>query len=146
MKKFLFGKAWHAAAFVIILWALVSFGLFYYSTEMTTKLLPFIICFLFVYPIGTFAACFWYGKHYGKTLFFQIPIFLITICQYFFFGFDSVEPNYFVMTLIAVLFGCNIGSLFCENITDSIIEEKIKAKQKAKEKAEKEYKSIIDDK
>lgn len=146
MRNFLFGKAWHAVIFVLISWALVTVSIFWYSTEITRSLLPFIIGFLFVYPIGTFITCLWYAKRYGQIYMLQIPMFIIVIFEYFLFGFDSVEPNYLVMSLIVILFGTNIGKMLCENEEPNPIAERIKAKKAAKENAEKKYKSIIDNK
>lgn len=146
MKKILFGKAWHAAIFLVAVWTLISFGIFYYSTEMTTSLLTFIIGFIFIYPIGTFAGCFWYAKKYSRILDIIIPMIIITFLEYFFFGFNSVEPNYIVMTLIVVLFGSNIGKQFCSENKYSSIEDILDKKREQNQKAEREYKSIIDDK
>lgn len=146
MKNFFFGKAWHAAVFLVAVWLLISAGIFYYTTEMTTALLPFIIGFLFVYPIGTFAGCFWYARKYSRILDVIIPMTIITVIEYFAFGFDKVEPNYLIMTLVAVLFGSNIGKLFCAENKYSSIQDKLDQKREEKEKEERKYKSIVDDK
>lgn len=146
MKNFLFGKPLNSAVTLIILWALVSYGIFYSTTELTVALLPFIIGFLFVYPLGTFFLCFKYSKNYGYKYYLILPIIAMSLIAYLLLGFDSVEPNFVVMTIIAVLFGSAIGRQFCDENKIITVEDKLIAKKQAKEKAEKEYKSIIDDK
>lgn len=146
MKNFLFGKPLNSAVTLIILWALVSYGIFYSTTELTVALLPFIIGFLFVYPLGTFFLCFKYSKNYGYKYYLILPIIAMSLIAYLLLGFDSVEPNFVVMTIIAVLFGSAIGRQFCDENKIITVEDKLIAKKQAKEKAEREYKSIIDDK
>ena len=146
MKKLLFGKAWCAAIFVIVIWLLASVGIFYFTTEVSKSIMPFIIGFLFVYPVGTFTACLLYAENYGQPLILQVPMFAIVILEYFLLGFDSVEPNYIVMSLLAILFGCGIGKQFCDDNKIITLEDKINANKQAREQAEKNYKSIIDDK
>lgn len=146
MKNFLFGKPLNSAVTLIILWALVSYGIFYSTTELTVALLPFIIGFLFVYPLGTFFLCFKYSKNYGYKYYLILPIIAMSLIAYLLLGFDSVEPNFVVMTIIAVLFGSAIGRQFCDEDKILTLEDKLNAKKEAKEKAEREYKSIIDDK
>ena len=146
MKNFLFGKPLNSAVTLIILWALVSYGIFYSTTELTVALLPFIIGFLFVYPLGTFFLCFKYSKNYGYKYYLILPIIAMSLIPYLLLGFDSVEPNFVVMTIIAVLFGSAIGRQFCDEDKILTLEDKLNAKKEAKEKAEREYKSIIDDK
>lgn len=146
MKNFLFEKPLNSAVTLIILWALVSYGIFYSTTELTVALLPFIIGFLFVYPLGTFFLCFKYSKNYGYKYYLILPIIAMSLIAYLLLGFDSVEPNFVVMTIIAVLFGSAIGRQFCDEDKIVTLEDKLNAKKEAKEKAEREYKSIIDDK
>lgn len=144
MRNFLFGKPINSAITLIAIWALISYGIFYLTTELTVALMPFIIGFLFIYPIGTFFLCFKYAKNYGYKYYFILTIIAIALIAYFLLGFDSVEPNFMVMTIITVLFGSAIGRQFCDDSKITTVEDKINAKKKAKEKAEKEYKSIID--
>ncbi len=146
MKNFLFGKPLNSAITLITVWALVSYGIFYSTTELTVALLPFIIGFLFVYPLGTFFLCFKYAKYYGYKYYLILPLIALSLIAYFLLGFDSVEPNFIVMTIIAVLFGSAIGRQFCDEDKIVTLEDKLNAKKEAKEKAEREYISIIDDK
>lgn len=92
-------------------WAAASYGIFFYSTELTAALIPFIVGFLFVYPVGTFYTAFRYSKRYGIKWYFIAVIALLTAIAYFLLGFDSVEPNFIVMTVLAVFFGCGLGKL-----------------------------------
>lgn len=101
-----------AAIVYIVIWVAASAGIFYYSTEVTTSLLPFIIGFLFIYPIGTFVAAFQYAKRHGIKWYFLMIITVVTVSEYIFLGFDSVEPNYIVMTALAMFFGSGIGAQF----------------------------------
>ncbi|MGN1132951.1 MAG: hypothetical protein ACI4RN_00700 [Oscillospiraceae bacterium] len=143
MKKIKFKTGWTTAIILIAVWTLATGGMFYYATEITTSLLPFILGFLFVYPIGTFAACFWYAYKYAKIFILQIPMFIIVIIEYFFFGFLNVTPNYLIMSFLVIVLGTVIGRSFSKK-EYSTIKEKIDARRIEKENAEKEYKSIID--
>ena len=75
-----------------------------------------------------------------------MPLIALSLIAYFLLGFDSVEPNFIVMTIIAVLFGSAIGRQFCDEDKIVTLEDKLNAKKEAQEKAEREYISIIDDK
>ncbi len=143
MKKNNINTFWITAAILVIVWTAVVSSLFYYSTEVTTSLLPFILGFLFVYPIGTFAACFWYAYKYARIFILQIPMFIIVIFQYFLFGFKSITPDYLIMSLIVIILGTVVGRSFSKK-EYSTIKEKIDARRIEKENAEKEYKSIVD--
>ncbi|MGN0622773.1 MAG: hypothetical protein ACI4JA_02345 [Oscillospiraceae bacterium] len=101
-----------AAVVYILIWTAAGAGIFYYTTEVTTSLMPFILGFLFVYPIGTLVAAFQYAKRHGIKWYYLLTVTTVTVAEYFLFGFDSVEPNYIVMTAIAMFFGSGIGSQF----------------------------------
>lgn len=129
-----------SAAAYLILWTGISLGIFYGTTEMTTSLMPFIIGFLFVYPIFTFCAAFRYTKYHGFKWYFYLAATAITVAEYFLLGFNMVEPDYIVMTAVAMFFGGGLGKQFGVAIS------KPKSKKRSKkEKAEREYKNILDE-
>ncbi len=135
-----FEKNLPAAAAYLILWTGVSMGIFYYTTEMTTSLMPFIIVFLFIYPVITFCTAFRYTKHHGVRWYFYLAATVITAAEYFFLGFDMVEPDYIVMTAVAMFFGGGLGNQF-----GTAVSKQERRKLSKKERAEREYKNILDD-
>ena len=135
-----------SAAIITIIWTAITLSSFYFSTEILTTLLPFIVTLIIIYPICTFSACFIFSKKYGYSFILQITMILVCLVEYFFLGFNEIgTPNFLVFTIIFILLGSTIGSGFSivdhETISDKINKRKLK-----KQQAEKEYKSIIDDK
>lgn len=122
-----------AALVHIGVWAAVTYGLFLYSTELTRSLIPFILGFLIVYPLGTLYMTFRYSKRYGLKWYFVAAIAIIMAAAYYLLGFNNVEPNFIVMTLLALFFGCGFG-----NLNHSAAEPKKKKREND------DYKSILD--
>ena len=56
-------------------------------------------------------------------------LFVIVIVEYIFFGFNHIEPNYIVMSALAILFGSGIGKQFCEFETENTIIKRINEKK-----------------
>lgn len=135
-----------SAAIITIIWTAITLSSFYFSTEILTTLLPFIVTLIIIYPICTFSACFIFSKKYGYSFILQITMILVCLVEYFFLGFDELgTPNFLVFTIIFILLGSAIGSGF-SNVEHETISDKINKRKLKKQKAEKEYKSIIDDK
>lgn len=135
-----------SAAIITIIWTAITLSSFYFSTEILTTLLPFIVTLIIIYPICTFSACFIFSKKYGYSFILQITMILVCLVEYFFLGFDEIgTPNFLVFTIIFILLGSAIGSGF-SNVEHETISDKINKRKLKKQQAEKEYKSIIDDK
>lgn len=135
-----------SAAIITIIWTAITLSSFYFSTEILTTLLPFIVTLIIIYPICTFSACFIFSKKYGYSFILQITMILVCLVEYFFLGFDELgTPNFLVFTIIFILLGSAIGSGF-SNVEHETISDKINKRKLKKQQAEKEYKSIIDDK
>lgn len=128
-----------AAAVHIVIWAAAAYAIFYFTTEISRSLIPFILGFLFVYPIGTVYMAFRYAKRYGFRWYFFIPVTAIAVLKYFLLGFDYVEPNYLIMTALAIFFGAGIGRQFYTAA------EKTQKKLSKRRQAELDYKNILDD-
>ena len=145
MKKWLLNKSWHFAVITTILWTILTFVSFYFSSR-SYSLMPFLLVLLFIYPISTFTACFIFSKIFAKILTLQIPMTLICLIEYFVLGFDEIgSPNFLIMSLIMIILGSLIGRCF-SSVPYETISDKIKIRKQKKEQAEKEYKSIIDHK
>lgn len=135
-----------SAAIITIIWTAITLSSFYFSTEILTTLLPFIVTLIIIYPICTFSACFIFSKKYGYSFMLQITMILVCLVEYFFLGFDELgTPNFLVFTIIFILLGSAIGSGF-SNVEHETISDKINKRKLKKQQAEKKYKSIIDDK
>lgn len=135
-----------SAAIITIIWTAITLSSFYFSTEILTTLLPFIVTLIIIYPICTFSACFIFSKKYGYSFILQITMILVCLVEYFFLGFNEIgTPNFLVFTIIFILLGSAIGNGF-SNVEHETISDKINKRKLKKQKAEKEYKSIIDDK
>ena len=135
-----------SAAIITIIWTAITLASFYFSTEILTTLLPFIVTLIIIYPICTFSACFIFSKKYGYSFILQITRILVCLVEYFFLGFNEIgTPNFLVFTIIFILLGSAIGNGF-SNVEHETISDKINKRKLKKQKAEKEYKSIIDDK
>ena len=135
-----------SAAIITIIWTAITLASFYFSTEILTTLLPFIVTLIIIYPICTFSACFIFSKKYGYSFILQITMILVCLVEYFFLGFNEIgTPNFLVFTIIFILLGSAIGSGF-SNVEHETISDKINKRKLKKQQAEKEYKSIIDDK
>lgn len=135
-----------SAAIITIIWTAITLSSFYFSTEILTTLLPFIVTLIIIYPICTSSACFIFSKKYGYSFILQITMILVCLVEYFFLGFDELgTPNFLVFTIIFILLGSAIGSGF-SNVEHETISDKINKRKLKKQQAEKEYKSIIDDK
>lgn len=135
-----------SAAIITIIWTAITLSSFYFSTEILTTLLPFIVTLIIIYPICTFSACFIFSKKYGYSFILQITMILVCLVECFFLGFDEIgTPNFLVFTIIFILLGSAIGSGF-SNVEHETISDKINKRKLKKQQAEKEYKSIIDDK
>ena len=135
-----------SAAIITINWTAITLSSFYFSTEILTTLLPFIVTLIIIYPICTFSACFIFSKKYGYSFILQITMILVCLVEYFFLGFDEIgTPNFLVFTIIFILLGSAIGSGF-SNVEHETISDKINKRKLKKQQDEKEYKSIIDDK
>ena len=135
-----------SAAIITIIWTAITLSSFYFSTEILTTLLPFIVTLIIIYPICTFSACFIFSKKYGYSFILQITMILVCLVEYFFLGFNEIgTPNFLVFTIIFILLGSAIGSGF-SNVEHETISDKINKRKLKKQQAEKEYKSIIDDK
>ena len=135
-----------SAAIITIIWTAITLSSFYFSTEILTTLLPFIVTLIIIYPICTFSACFIFSKKYGYSFILQITMILVCLVEYFFLGFDELgTPNFLVFTIIFILLGSAIGSGF-SNVEHETISDKINKRKLKKQQAEKEYKSIIYDK
>lgn len=128
-----------AAAVYIAVWSAAAYGIFYLSTEVSRSLIPFILGFLFVYPLGTLYMSFRYSRRYGLIWYFILPIAAITVFAYFLLGFDSVEPNLLVMTAVTVFFGAGIGRQF---YTSAV---RVAKKLSKAQPSESSYKSILDE-
>lgn len=139
MKRFLFEKAWHAMILAVSVWCILNIAAYCIGNALNS-LVFFIFWFLLIFPISTFALCFWFAKKYGKFLMLQIPMFVIVIVEYIFFGFNHIEPNYIVMSALAILFGSGIGKQFCEFETENTIIKRINEKEKQKRKQKKNIK------
>lgn len=142
MKNWLLNKSWHLALFNIIVWTILTLGVFY-ITGKADSLLPFLLWLLLIYPVLTFLASFIFAKVYAKILHIAVPMTIMGAVEYFVMGFDEIgTPNYLVLTLIVVLLGSFIGRAFSK-LPYKTISDKINDRKKKKEQAEKEYKSII---
>ncbi|WP_124097973.1 hypothetical protein [Ruminococcus sp. Marseille-P6503] len=127
------------AAVHIAVWAAAAYGIFFFTTEVSRSLIPFILGFLFVYPLGTLYTAFRYTRRYGLKWYFILPAAAIAAVMYFLLGFDMVEPNYLVMTAVAVFFGAGIGRQFY-----TAAETTAKKLSKA-QLSERGYRSILDE-
>ncbi len=128
-----------AAAVHIVIWSAAAYGIYYLSTEVSRSLIPDILGFLFVYPVGTLYMSFRYSRWYGLRWYFILPIAAITVYAYFLLGFDSVDPNLLVMTAVAVFFGAGIGRQFYTSA------ERTAKKLSRAQLSERSYKSILDE-
>ncbi len=143
-KHINFGKSWHIALICVAVWVVAVYAMFYVTTQLTAKYLPFTIAFLFIYPIITLGLSFLYTRNYGVKLFFFLPMIAVVILEYILLDFNFIVPNYIVMSIITMFFGGAFGKIFTNENKLIIHQDKDRERQKKKAEDEKNYKSIID--
>lgn len=120
---------------MIFVWAVLLNALFFLGEYVIRNLIFQILAFMLVYPVGSIAMFFKYGKGHGHKWYVYVSVILITLTEYVFVPvFYEIVPNVLAETIICLVFGTGIGGCFFEKTT--VVKKKKKGEP---------YKKILDD-
>lgn len=131
------------AAIFLAVWAAVTNAMFLITNYVLLDAFMLFLCFMLVYPAGSLIMCFVYSKRCGIRWympFAMIP--LVTIEYIISENFRAIQPNIFVTTGFAMLFGSGIGNIFADK--DRLARQK-KQRQDKRLHEDKKYRKILDD-
>lgn len=126
-----------------LVWLICTNGLILFVDKVYASPFALMTGFGFIYPVGACVLFFRLGKRHGVVWQFAAAVILAAVCEYVFYRtYRIIVPNMLVMTALALLFGCGVGSVFADK--DAIAAERLERKLR-RTGDDKPYTSIIDD-
>ncbi len=127
---------------ITAVWAAAANLLLLVVDKLWVSIFSLMLCFGFIYPVGSMVLFFRLAKRHGLLWYFYVLIMGLTVTEYILVEpYSIIIPNMIVMTALCLVFGCGIGSCF----TDKGIVKAEREQRRLKRLGEdKPYQSIID--
>ena len=130
------------AAIFLAVWAAVTNAMFLITNYVLLDAFMLFLCFMLVYPAGSLM-CFVYSKRCGIRWYMPFAMVPLVTLEYILSeNFRAIQPNIFVTTGFAMLFGSGIGNIFADK--DRLARQK-KERQDKRLHEDKKYRKILDD-
>ncbi len=131
------------AAIFLTAWAAVVNGMFLLTNYVLQDAFMLFLCFMVFYPVLSLVMCFFYAKRCGIRWYMPFAMIPIVAAEYILFeNFRAIQPNIFVTTGFAMLFGSGVGNIFADK---ELLAKQKKQKHDKKLHEDKKYRKILDD-
>ena len=131
------------AAIFIAAWAALTNGMFLLTNYVLQDAFMLFLCFMVLYPVYSLVMCFIYAKGGGIRWYMPFAMVPIVTAEYILSeNFRAIQPNIFVTTAFAMLFGSGIGNIFADK---KALDAQKKAKHDTRLHEDKKYRKILDD-
>lgn len=131
------------AVISIAVWAAVTNVMFLLTNYVLQDAFMLFLCFMLIYPIGSLIICFLYAKRCGIKWYMPFSMVPIITFEYLISeNFRAIQPNIFITTAFAMLFGSGVGNIFADK---KALEAQKKAKHDKRLHEDKKYRKILDD-
>lgn len=131
------------AVIFIAVWAALTNGMFLLTNYVLQDAFMLFLCFMVLYPLYSLVICFIYAKGGGIRWYMPFAMVPIVAAEYIISeNFRAIQPNIFVTTAFAIVFGSGVGNIFADK---KAIEAQKKAKKDKRLHEDKKYRKILDD-
>ena len=126
-----------------VIWAAVTNLMMLFVDKVMDNILTLMLCFGLIYPVGSAVLFFKFAKRHGLLWYFYAAVMGLAVLEYVLVKtYRIIIPNMLIMTALCLVFGCGIGSCFCDKQTVRKEREQRRLKRTGDDKP---YTSILDE-